>query len=329
MIMKVKINPEQCKIIGKVLESFKIIPNIYCRRPKTLEGKEKEASLWFYLVAICHDTKSLQGTIDNEWLKGWDYLVAALRKKQDSDSSFFTAERISKIKADELKSILPTISGVEKRTELLNDCAVKLLKNFDGRVMNLFKISKGFLKREDGKGLLDILNDFEAYKDPLQKKSLVFLHYCRDARLLDMRDPQNLKMPIDYHMMRVALRTGIIDILDKNLERKLKNRENVTTEDDLEIRSRAQKAYENVSKHSGFDVAQLDLIIWSLGRSCCDWRHEPFCAGNKCNIGEKCTLIKNVEVDCNKSCPLDGVCLGSKDKEFKKFYETNITTTYY
>jgi hypothetical protein len=329
MKTRVEVNFKQCKKIGEALRSFKLLPNKYCEKHKNLEDKEKEADFWFYVIAICHDTKSLKGTLDGKWLKGWDYLVTASRKKQSIDPNFFSASKMSEVTANELKTMLPTISRVEERAKLLNDCGKKLLENFDGKAMNIFKKSGGFLKRKDGNGILDVLSKFEAYNDPLQKKSLVLLHYIRDGGLLEIKDPENLKMPIDYHMMRVSLRTGIITILDKDLERKLKNREEAMPEDDLEIRSKAQEAYKIVSEVSGFDVADLDLIVWSLGRSCCDWRHDPICSSGKCSFSENCTLIKNVEIDCKGMCPLDGVCFGGKDENFRKFFETNIVTSYY
>jgi hypothetical protein len=76
-------------------------------------------------------------------------------------------------------------------------------------------------------------------------------------------------------------------------------------------------------------MPNMDLIIWSLGRSCCDWRRNPICVNKKCNVRDKCTLIKNVDFDCKDFCPLDGICFGSKKEEFRKFYEPNIVTTYY
>jgi len=327
--MKVRINPEQCRKIGQALKCIKISSNPFCQKVKTIEDKEKEASFWFYLTAICHDTKSLEGIVNGKYMKGWDYLVTVLRKKQESDPNLFTAKRMKNITANEIKPLLPMISRIEERVTLLNDCGKKLSKIFDGKIMNLFKISKGFLIKKDGKGLLKILSKFEAYKDPLNKKSIVFLHFCRDASIFKIKDVHNFKMPVDYHIMRVALRTGIIEIVDKELKRRLKNKETVNDKDDLGIRSKAQEAYKIVSEHSEFDIPQLDLIFWSLGRSCCDWRHEPICGDKRCDVRDRCTLIRNVEFDCKSSCPFDGICLGSKKKEFRKIYEPNIVTTYY
>lgn len=327
--MKVRINPEQCKNVGLALKCIKVSSNPYCQKAKTPEDKEKEASFLFYVITICHDTKTLEGNIDGKYMKGWDYLVAVLRKKQESDPDFFTPERMKNLTVDEIKPLLSTINRIEERVNLLNDCGKKLSEKFDGKVIRLFEMSEGFLLKKDGKGLLKLLSEFEAYKDPLSKKSVVFLHCCSDVGLLRIKDPQNFKMPIDYHMMRVALRTGIIDVIDKELETRLKNKEPVNEKDVLMIRLKAQEAYQIISEYSMFDIPQLDLIFWSLGRSCCDWRHEPICGDKKCDVQNRCTLIRNVEFDCKNSCPLDETCFGSKNHEFRKFYEANIVTTYY
>jgi len=129
--------------------------------------------------------------------------------------------------------------------------------------------------------------------------------------------------------MRIALRSGAIRILDPRLAAKLKERKPVTEEEDKVVREAAKSAYRFMSHQPGLDVFSLDSILWNIGRTCCFYEHDPICGDQRCWKQGKCTLLQRTSYKCSGRCPLDGICLGSRDQEHRRYWETNIYTSYY
>jgi hypothetical protein len=335
--MAVHVDFQMCEKIGERLKAIKVLPDPYMRKPLTMEDKRKEAEFWLYIIAICHSTRTLRGVINGEWLRGGNYLLAASRKRFDSDPTFFSAERMRKITEEDLKAMLSddgkpehsTIDRAAERVSLLRDCAKTLLELFNGDVMQIYRISEGHLTRKDGKGICDLLRKFKAYADPIEKKTFLLVLYLKESGVWEIKDVENLKVAVDYHIMRVALRSGMVKVEDRDLREKLKLRKPATEDEDYEVRKAVREACSLVIKHSNCTVFEVDAILWNLGRSCCFYEHDPICGVNICRKRDKCTLIKAANYDCKGKCLLDGVCLGSVDEDYKRLWETNIYTTFY
>ena len=335
--MRVCVNPGMCERIGNKLRTIDVLPDPYVRKPTTEEGRRREAEFWLYVIAICHSTRTLQGVIDGTWLRGGDYLLVASRRKFDSDPGFFTAERMERIKGADLRAMLSddwnpersTIDRVSERVGILRDCARTLSERFDGDVMRIYATSGGYLKRPDGRGILNLLREFRAYADPVEKKSSLLLLYLQESDVWKIKDPENLKVAIDYHITRVALRSGMVEITDSGLAERLRSRERATQAEDYEVREAVREACSLVSEHSGHDTFRVDVIFWNLGRSCCFYEHEPICRDKFCHKKKKCSLIKATNYRCDGKCVLNGLCLGSTEDKYRRLWETNIYTTFY
>jgi hypothetical protein len=205
---------------------------------------------------------------------------------------------------------------------------VKLLHYYGRRVTTIFDRSAGYLSRADGKGLVDLLQIFEAYSDPLRKKILVLLFLFYVEGLFQVKDPENLALGIDYHLQRIALRSGIISLKSPRLAQKLKLRRFVTKTEETEIRLACLKAYNLIGKLPGIYPLDLDVLFWQIGRNCCHYEHSSFCGGRLC-VRKDCTLFRDVKYSCPRTCLFDGVCLASLDVEHTKFFEPKIITFYY
>lgn len=298
------------------------------------EQRRKEANFRFYLVAFCQHTKSLQGMIEGEWYRGWDYLERACRRAMADDPDYFSADSVSRITGQELRRILSddfdpahsTLDRVEERVKLLRDCGQCLSAQYDGDVMNLYRQADGYLHGE--RGVLELMSEFKAYSDPIQKKSFLFLMFVSQAGIWKIKDPENLKVAVDYHIMRIALRSGMTKV-GGTLERVLKERKEVDAATDTEVRGAVQEACDLLVRHSGHSVFEVDNILWMMGRNCCFYDHEPICGRNDCFKEDRCTFIRSIVYDCPGKCLFDGACLGSLDEEYSKFWETNLYAEYY
>ena len=335
--MSVEVDEEKCREIAEILGRVQLRTDPFIRKPRGSDEKRREAEYWFYMIAICHATRTLEGFLDGKWLRGNDYLLLAARRRLDADPSFFDAERMARITGRDLRAAISDdgspihskLDRVQERVDLLHDCAEVLLRDFAGDVMKIYALSGGYVAPVRGKGLLDLLARFKAYSDPVRKKSFLLLMFLDEAGVWKVRDPEKLSLAIDYHLMRIALRSGAIRILDPRLAAKVKERKPVTEKEDEVVREAAKSAYRFMSHKPGLNVFSLDSLLWNIGRTCCFYEHDPICGAQRCWKQGKCTLLQRTSYKCSGRCPLDGICLGSRDQEHRQYWETNIYTSYY
>ncbi|MFP3909338.1 MAG: queuosine salvage family protein [Archaeoglobaceae archaeon] len=231
------------------------------------------ANYVFFMVAIDHSThgaKRFEATIDGYFYHGSDLMFYLARRAQEKDPYMFTARRLVNISEEDVTSIFTiddrVVSNPSQRAELLQDAAKKLLEHYYGDIRNLFGMSDDYLSREDGKGLLQLLKDFKAYEDPLQKKSFLLVKLLRRQNLLTIKDIQNLKFPVDNVLMTIALQSGLLKVNEKILEKKLLDGELLSDSEVVQLRKATQQAFEVVSRASGMGPDILDDLLWTYGR---------------------------------------------------------------
>jgi hypothetical protein len=335
----IQIDEGICEKLGRKLKDVQVLPQEFLAESFdesswTEEERRREVNFRFYLVAFCQHTKSLQGVIEGQWCRGWDYLERACRRAMSDNPEYFSAETVSRITGPELRSILSddfdpghsTLDRVEERVTQLRDCGQRLSAQYNGDAMNLYRQADGYLHGE--RGILELMSEFKAYSDPIRKKSFLFLMFVSQAGIWEIKDPENLKIAVDYHIMRIALRSGMVRV-GGALERMLKERSEVDAATDIKVRGAVQEACDLLVRHSGHSVFEVDNILWMIGRNCCFYDHEPICGRNVCFKRDRCTLVRSIVYDCPGKCLLDGACLGSLDEEYRKLWETNLYTEYY
>lgn len=227
----------------------------------------------FFMVAIDHSThgsKRFETTIDGEFYHGSDLMFYLARMAQEKDPYLFTACRMVDVSEEDVASIFnigdKVVSNPAQRAMLLRDAAEKLLKYYDGDIKYLFETSGNYLLREDHKGVLQLLNSFTAYEDPLQKKSFLLVKLLRRQNLLNVKDTQNLKFPVDNVLVTIALQSGLLKVNEKTLERKLLDGELLSNSEVVQLRKATQEAFEVVSRASGLGPDILDDLLWTYGR---------------------------------------------------------------
>ena len=330
-----RVDQEQCRRLARRLRSLQVRPDPYLRRAANENERRQEADYWFYVTAICQSTRTFEGTIGGRWLRGWDYLVVTTRRCMED----FTAERMLGYTAEDLMTVLSDdfnpahspIDRVEERLEQLHDCARVLLRNYGGAAMAVYERSGGWLAGESG--LLALLSEFAAYADPLRKKSVLLAGMLHEIGVWPLRDAENLKVAMDYHAMRVALRSGMVKVQDARLARDLRERNPVSSAQNQAVRMAVSRACDVMVRESGMSVFAFDKLIWHLGRSCCFYDHDPICgpgrAAERCFKRDTCTFIQATTYPCPDVCVFDGVCKGSRDPAYRSYWETNLYTAYY
>jgi hypothetical protein len=330
---RVEVSVEQCAAIGKILQKLTLKPKVFERDYITFKA-DPEIKLRAYLfsVGICHQTHTLISKKSN--LVGFNYLEAASVRLAQTCSPlldpFFVSRQDPQKLSDDLALLFSdtgdrkdsTLDRLDERVELLVDMNRKLVEKYSGKISTLFEISKG---RADGEqGLYQLLSDFIAYSDPLKKKSTLFITIAQSAGLLNVQDVDNMIPIMDYHMQRVLLRLGCVEIRDAKLRNALIKQEKIDT--DEEIRSASIEAIRELARHSGHHATAIHDFLWPLGRSCC--KEKPLCKSGVCDK-KPCTFDLFVNLSEHKKCVFDGTCKGSLHEEYIKLWQPIVETHYY
>jgi hypothetical protein len=333
-MQSVRINEDKCLEVSKVLGELEINSG-FLSRPFLRKDLDPEIRLrmLFFSVAICHQTHSLKSMALD--LSGWEFMEEVFLKIAQISDEFLSADQVTgmdpervgrfllKSFSDDGTSHNSTLDRIEERTNLYLNTAEVLHKRYDGSLSRLFDQSGNFLLR-DGDGLYELLDDFTAYSDPLRKKSAFFLKLASDSELFTPRDPENIIPIMDYHMQRVLLRTGCVEIKDLDFAERLRKR--VPVESDIEIREACIDALRLIARNSGHSVFSMNDIFWPLGRSCC---HETcLCQTGSCKK-HPCTLTKTLKLDNHSQCIFDASCKGKTDPRIRSLWQPMIETHYY
>lgn len=328
----ISVNREQSEKIGIIVGRLKFKPSFYERDFIQIDSPLKMA-MHFYSIGICHQTYHLANRNLN--LYGWDYLEYGFLDILKNAPFLLEAKEIVKLSNSELaEKIKPffaedqnpdhcTLDNLDERVDLWKDMANGLLRHFDGKIENLFN-TNDWVKTQNASNIYDSLKLFEAYSDPFQKKSGVFLKFIADANLIDIEKLENVIPIMDYHMQRVLMRTGCVEISDLQLKEDLQKR--LPIKDDEIIRKVCIESMQIIANTSAYHPFKMNDVFYTLGRSCCN--EKPLCQVNSC---EKfpCTLTRAVVLQTHDTCIFQDICKGAYNTDYLQFWQPQIKTHYY
>ncbi|HMC07605.1 MAG TPA: hypothetical protein VKG89_09470 [Solirubrobacterales bacterium] len=161
------------------------------------------------------------------------------------------AARLREAGADEVGELFriggETVADPERRAGLWRDLAAGLERDHEGDAAALLATAGGRLG--GGSGLLALLARYRAYSDPLQKKSLLFAKIAARRGWLRVADPECWEVCSDSVLMRLALRSGLVQ--PDSLE---------------EVRSATREVFAEVALAAELSPPVLDDLLWELGR---------------------------------------------------------------
>ncbi len=288
----------------------------------------------FYTSMLLFDFKGMEAVLpDNTYIKGTDVFFYLARQAGEANPDFWTADGLVSMSEEDYYAafsldhnpIMPDLPRMDERIALLRDAALTLKTHWNGKVSHLLAAHPRL--RDDDEGLLDVLlRTFKGYSDPLFKKAFVFLKALDVLKLWQPQDPENVQIPVDYHVIRLALRNGTVTIRDKKLAKRLREGEPVTEADEHALRLVIMDAYRALVRESGMSVYLVDEIFWLVGRSCCHYKRPPRCSS--CDFTD-CTVQPAFNYTCPGRCPLADTCLGAQHKSYRTLLEPNIVTIHY
>ena len=131
---------------------------------------------------------------------------------------------------------------------------------------------------------------------------LIYILLNRPENFLQLGNSEEELPCIDYHLMRTALRTGMVSVSDTYLQQKITRRELVSEEQEYDVRQNVYKAINMlVGTSPNLNMVSVDQFLFRMRKGCPEMR----------------------EPDC-KSCALDPVCAKQT-----QLFQPVIRTTYY
>jgi ribokinase len=240
--------------------------------------------------------------------KGSDYLWAAITRRLEVDPEFCSPKRQAHLSRGELLDVFRADDGQDPMPAL--DLHLEQARQYGRDMLALGLTPQAVLARalasaQPLQAVLVILDKVGGYKeDPLRKKSSL-LALClndRPERFLPLRDDEQIAPIMDYHIMRLCLRTGLIEVVDGELKAKLAGRQLVSPDEEWAVRYPAYFAHYLLLRLSGKSSGALNGLTFSTARQRCPELTEPQC----------------------QSCPLDPVCAHSKE-----YFQPVLRTTFY
>jgi ribokinase len=241
----------------------------------------------------------LMAQINGRLLKGSDYMWQALLRKTVQDPQFVTVARQAALTETELGQVLQADDGSSPMPAL--DLHLQMAQAYGRDMQSLGWTPAGVtaMARQSDRprtALLDLLAHVGGYKeDPLRKKAMLLCLILeqRPERFLEPRPnrrgqpaPNEAEPPvIDYHLMRSCLRTGLIEIRDESLRRKVVARQELLPEDEWAIRWAAYEAIQQVQQQSGQSMGAVDWFFFGARQRCPEMT-EPDCA--RCAVDPVC-----------------------------------------
>jgi hypothetical protein len=328
------VNRIVCEETGILIKGMKLRKAFY-KRPFLITSAPLETRLraFFYSVAICHQTYSLKN--DELDLYGWDYLEFVFTNLMKEQDEFLLPGAMLPVNIKEISYKLAalfspdklpkhtTLHRLEERVLFLINLDAFVDIQFDSKLANLMKSANGKLLN-NGNGFYEILQPTLAFGDPMKKKTTFLLKLLEEAGMVEISDKENFVPIMDYHMQRVLLRMGCVEITNPELHAKLSNHE--LLDSDEEIRSACIEAFKIISEVSQHPVTKLNDFFWSLGRSCCNT--EPLCQFHRCEKNP-CTFYQIVDLPEHADCSFSSTCKGFSNTSYRNLWQPVVETHYY
>lgn len=277
--------------------------------------KPIQLALKVSFISICHQFN-------------WDFLqntIAEQILKEKSDIPLFL-QNIASIDIATWLSNYPKKERIrsEERAAILRDVGQVLRREFNGDIELFYETCN---RRNLGSGDFHrILDLFSGYRsDQLRKKTNVLSHDLYKESILEFEDPKNIEPAVDYHIMRLYLRTGRVVPVDKVLFHELGGSVNPRGSLVRQLRKAVSEAVKLTAFYADLNVADTNYIEWQIGRSIC-LNGKPACQSSEPSK----SIAQDIQSLFSGRCPYIEVCESmNSSPNFINFEEPNFISSNY
>jgi hypothetical protein len=219
--------------------------------PKFDHIPDPDAAL--FLCAVDHRTGyGAAHMVDGEGPFGGSDLMWALGlRAAERGHPALTAHSLRQVSGERVAKMFSideeTVADPDRRAALWRDLAGGLERDHGRDAGALLAAAGGHLGGAGG--LLALLARHRAYADPLRKKSFLFAKICARRGWLEVRDPERWEVCADNVLMRLALRSGLVEPGPLST-----------------VRASTLEAFKAVAVRAGISPPVLDDLLWERGR---------------------------------------------------------------
>jgi hypothetical protein len=182
---------------------------------------------------------------------GSDLLWALGCAAERREPGLLSAASLAAVEPDQVAEIFridgETVAGAEQRAALWRDLAAGLRERYGATAEGLLAAARSRLGGPGG--LVARMAEFEAFADPLAKKSYLFAKIAARRGWFEVADPESWEVCADNVLMRLALRSGLV--APGPVEA---------------VRDATRKELKLVADEAGVEPPLLDDLLWELGR---------------------------------------------------------------
>jgi hypothetical protein len=271
-----RVDLERARELARILVEVRYVPDSLGGISPFADDAYRDVHFLFFMTAIDHNTHEgplrYEAVVDGLLRHGSDLLYARAIAAAGKNRDLFTPSGLRQVSAGQLSEIFATPegklpAGLEERARLLDDAANRLLARYRGDAREIFASADGYIRRADGRGIAAQLAPFRAYEDPIGKKTFLLIKLLRRRGRLVIRDPENIRIPVDHVVFTLALRSGLVGADDAMLG---KIRAEICLEEAevRDLREATLEAYRHVATFAGLTADEFDDLLWGYGREC-------------------------------------------------------------
>jgi len=235
-----------------------------------------------YLISICDRLN-------------WDFVLGVLADELSKITNSFDSEAVLALSLSDLRRAF----GNYRR----NDGNIKFSQKLKTLHAVAAHISSDLIDQllctsqvHGDQGAKMIIEKIPGYSaDPMKKKCNALLHEIVRRQLMIFSDADTIDPAIDYHIMRLYLRTGRVEVRDASLARRLVQRGRIRVERITEIRRVVAEAMRYTAWINGLTISRLNDLEWLFARKACR-RDGVWCFGVTCPLEQVCPSAKQSPV---------------------------------
>jgi hypothetical protein len=178
-------------------------------------------------------------------------------------------------------------------------------------------------------GLYSWLQRFPMFSaDPVQKKSRVFIHQLLRYGLIKVSDPEHIAPAVDYHLMRLYIRTGRVRPIEEELGERLTEGARIRIEPITALRRAVEESMYYTATGAELRVHELNHIEWQIARSFC-LRKNPHCFSGPALEKPIDAAVAILSCKTGNQCPFSTECFAARDLNFQELVDPQSGRSYY
>lgn len=152
---------------------------------------------------------------------------------------------------------------------------------------------------DDVNAAVNWLTSLPAFReDPLQKKVALVLQRLHLTGYAESEGiAHHIPLAIDKHLVRLALRLGLVAVSDRTLAQKVAERGVLSAGEDEELRRNVRDALQLLCGGIRLSIPWLNYVLWQFSRSCCT-RSGPLCVLSQRELLGVASALSGGSVGC-------------------------------